>query len=44
VFVDNIDFTSDGDKYMEKIQYILNLYTKLYEATEGYVQYSKTSF
>jgi len=37
VFVDNTDFTLDGKDCVEKMQYILDKYTKLYEATGRYV-------
>ena len=43
-FVDDTDFTLDRENCIEKMQYILDQYTKLYEATGRYVQYNKIRF
>ena len=36
-FVDNTDFGSEGEDYQQKMQIILNTYTRLFQATEGAV-------
>ena len=37
VFMDDTDFTTDGDDYEQKMQEILTNYTELYQAMGGKV-------
>ena len=41
VFIDDMNFYSNGQKYNKKIQSTLDTYMKLYEATRGSIQYDK---
>ena len=43
-FVDDTDFYTNGSEFMCKMQEIMNLYTKLYEATGGKIQQAKIFF
>ena len=43
-FVDDTDFYTNGQDYEEKMQLIMDLYTKLYEATGGKIQQDKINF
>jgi len=40
-FVDDIDFYTNDKDFQEKIQLLMNIYTRLYEATGGKIQESK---
>ena len=41
-FVDDTDFYTIGQDHQIKIQTILDLYSKLYYATGGNIEYNKT--
>ena len=43
-FVDDTDFYTNGRNYKIKMQLIMDLYTKLYEATGGKIQQMKIMF
>ena len=43
-FVDDTDFYTNGRNYEMKMQLIMDLYTKLYEATGGKIQQTKIMF
>ena len=43
-FVNDIDFNSDSENAQQKMQSILDIYARLYEATGRYIEYSKMTF
>ena len=44
IFIDNTDFSIEGEDYQDKMQTILEKYTKLFQVTGGAVQLQKTNY